>query len=240
MTEKTIKVWDVPVRLFHWLLLALVIGAIVSIKIGGNAIVWHGRFGHMIFGLVVFRIVWGVIGSRTARFSSFVRGPGAIVDYLKGRWQGIGHNPLGALSVLGLLGLMAFQSTTGLFTTDDIAFTGPLYRAVSGDLASQLTSLHRQAEWFIYALVALHVAAVMFYTHVKKDNLIKPMITGRKEIGDETRGGAQDGTGAMPEGNRGGGWVAFVIAVLIAAAAMWASSGALIPPPPPPPPSLGW
>lgn len=240
MTEKTIKVWDVPVRLFHWLLLALVIGAIVSIKIGGNAIVWHGRFGHMIFGLIVFRIVWGVIGSRTARFSSFVRGPGAIVDYLKGRWQGIGHNPLGALSVLGLLGLMAFQSTTGLFTTDDIAFTGPLYRAVSGDLASQLTSLHRQAEWFIYALVALHVAAVMFYTHVKKDNLIKPMITGRKEIGDKTRGGAQDGTGAMPEGNRGGGWGAFVIAVLIAAAAMWASSGALIPPPPPPPPSLGW
>ncbi len=240
MTEKTIKVWDVPVRLFHWLLLALVIGAIVSIKIGGNAIVWHGRFGHMIFGLIVFRIVWGVIGSRTARFSSFVRGPGAIVDYLKGRWQGIGHNPLGALSVLGLLGLMAFQSTTGLFTTDDIAFTGPLYRAVSGDLASQLTSLHRQAEWFIYALVALHVAAVMFYTHVKKDNLIKPMITGRKEIGDETRGGAQDGTGTMPEDNRGGGWVAFVIAVLITAAAMWASSGALIPPPPPPPPSLGW
>ena len=115
MAPRTIEVWDWPVRLFHWLLLALVVGSVVSVKIGGGAMVWHGRFGQAILGLVVFRIVWGLIGSRTARFASFVRGPRAIADYLAGRWRGVGHNPLGALSVLAMLAVIGFQAATGLF-----------------------------------------------------------------------------------------------------------------------------
>lgn len=223
---RSIPVWDLPTRLFHWLLLLLMIGAIVSIKIGGNAIEWHGRFGHMIFGLIVFRLVWGVVGGSTARFSHFVRGPSAICAYLRGQWRGIGHNPLGALSVLGLIGVVAFQAITGLFTTDDIAFNGPLAPLVDADMRGQITSWHRLGEWAIYALVGLHVAAVMFYTHVKKDNLVKPMITGRKT-----------GAPADVEGLQPAGWLALVIAVVITGAALWATSGALNPPPPPPPPA---
>ncbi|MFN3984586.1 MAG: cytochrome b/b6 domain-containing protein [Rhodocyclaceae bacterium] len=229
MSAERIQVWDLPLRLFHWLLFGLVVAAIVSVKIGGTAMVWHGRFGHMIFGLIVFRIVWGVIGSDTARFTTFVRGPAAILDYLKGRWQGIGHNPLGALSVLALLGVIGFQATSGLFANDDIAFTGPLYRAVASDVSGQLTGWHKRMEWVIYALIALHVAAVLFYTLIRKDDLVGPMITGRKRVSSH-----------RAEPTRGGGVIAFVVALAIAGLAMWVSSGALLAPPPPPPASLGW
>lgn len=229
MTKHSIKVWDLPTRLFHWLLFALVVGSIVSVKIGGNAMIWHGRFGHLIFGLIVFRIVWGFTGSTYARFGQFVRGPGTVIEYLKGRWRGVGHNPLGALSVLGLLGIIAFQATSGLFANDDIAFNGPLYRAVSSTTSNQISGLHRQAEWFIYALVALHVLAVLFYTLVKKDNLLGPMITGTKTVNDATIAPAQ-----------GGGIFALVIALVITVFALWVSGGGLLPEPPPPPPDLGW
>ncbi len=229
MTPRMLRVWDAPTRLFHWLLVVLVVGSIVSVKIGGNAMIWHGRFGHLIFGLIVFRIVWGVIGSTHARFASFVPGPRALLDYLRGRWRGLGHNPLGALSVLALIGLLAFQSTTGLFANDDIAFNGPLRAAVSSDLSNRISGWHRQTEWFFYALVALHVAAVALYSFVFKDDLIRPMITGKKRVTDP---------GAEPA--RGGGLIALAVAVAITVLALWISAGGLLPPPPPPPPDLGW
>nr|MBL8454584.1 cytochrome b/b6 domain-containing protein [Zoogloeaceae bacterium] len=229
MSERTIRVWDLPTRLFHWLLFVLMVAAIVAAKIGGNAMEWHGRLGHLIFGLIVFRLVWGVVGSTTARFTHFVRGPGAIRAYLQGRWRGIGHNPLGALSVLALLALTGFQATTGLFANDDIAFRGPLAALVSTDVSNLLSDWHRQAEWFIYGLVGLHVAAVLYYAHVRGDNLVKPMVVGRKAVTDPAL-----------ESARGGGLIAFAAAVVIAGAALWATSGALVPPPPPPPPALGW
>ena len=231
MSERVIKVWDLPLRLFHWLLLALVVAAVVSVKIGGNAMVWHGRFGHLIVGLIVFRIVWGLIGSRTARFASFVRGPGAIRDYLAGRWAGVGHNPLGALSALALIGLIAFQAGSGLFAHDDVAFSGPMAPMVSSDTVSLLSGWHRLTEWWIYGLVALHVAAVLFYGVVKDQRLIRPMITGRKRVP------ADD---ARYRENEGGGAVRFVIALAVAVLALWATSGVFNPPPPPPPPDLGW
>lgn len=231
MSERVIKVWDLPVRLFHWLLLALVVAAVISVKIGGNAMEWHGRFGHLIVGLIVFRIVWGLIGSRTARFASFVRGPSAIRDYLVGRWAGVGHNPLGALSALALLGLIAFQAGSGLFSHDDVAFSGPMSAMVSGDTVSWLSGWHRSTEWYIYGLVGLHVAAVLFYSLVKKDRLVGPMITGRKAVP------ADD---ARYRENEGGGALRFVIALAIAVLALWATSGVFNPPPPPPPADLGW
>jgi cytochrome b len=229
MNSRSIRVWDLPVRLFHWLLLALVIGAVATVKIGGNAMTWHGRIGQAILALIVFRIVWGFVGSTTARFTHFVRGPGAIIDYLRGRWTGIGHSPLGALSVLALLFVIGAQATTGLFATDDIAFNGPLYRAVSASTATQLSGWHRQAEWLIYGLVALHLAAVLFYRFVRKDDLITPMITGIKPVSDPS---------AQP--TRGGGPLAFTLALVIAGLAVWVTGGGLLPPPPPPPPDLGW
>ncbi len=227
MSTQSVRVWDLPLRLFHWLLLICVAGALVTIQL--KAMDWHGRFGLAVLGLLVFRLVWGVIGSTHARFWSFAPWPRSLVDYLRGRWHGLGHNPLGALSVFAILAVLLFQSVTGLFADDVIAFTGPLRRAVSGDTASQLTSWHMRMEYVIYGLIALHLAAIAFHELIKRERLVKPMITGRKPVGSSP---VQDA--------RGGGWIAFVIAVLVAGAAVWVANGALLSPPPPPPPDLGW
>lgn len=229
MKQHVIRVWDLPTRVSHWSAVALVAAAIVSVKIGGNAIVWHGRFGLALLGLVVFRIVWGLVGSTYARFSDFVPSPRELADYLAGRWRGVGHNPLGALSVIVLLALVAFQSVSGLFANDDIAFQGPLARLVAGDTSAAVTALHQQAEWLIYAMIALHVGAVMFHLHAKKDNLLRPMITGTKAVSDPGARSAQGGTPA-----------AFVIALALAAAAVWVASGTLLPPPEPPAAVPAW
>lgn len=216
-----IRVWDLPTRLFHWALVACVIGAFVSVQIGGNAMVWHGRFGLAVLGLLVFRIVWGFVGSTYARFDQFVRGPAAIKAYLRGEWQGEGHNPLGALSVLALLGTLALLVATGLFANDDIAFEGPLYSLVGKDVSDRLVGLHRLIEPLIILLVAAHLGAIAYYVRVKKQALVMSMITGWKVGAGETA--------------RGGGVLAFVVALIVAVGAVFAASGALLPPPPPPP-----
>lgn len=216
-----IRVWDLPTRLFHWALVACVIGAFVSVQIGGNAMVWHGRCGLAVLGLLVFRIVWGFVGSTYARFGQFVRGPAAIKAYLRGEWQGEGHNPLGALSVLALLGTLTLLVATGLFANDDIAFEGPLFSLVGKDVSDRLVGLHRLLEPLIILLVVAHLGAIVYYVRVKKQALVMPMITGWKVGAGETA--------------RGGGVLAFVVALIIAVGVVFAASGALLPPPPPPP-----
>ncbi|MDD3354328.1 cytochrome b/b6 domain-containing protein [Zoogloea sp.] len=220
-----IRVWDLPLRVFHWLLALTILGAMVSGQLGGNLVIWHGRLGILAAGLVGFRLAWGVVGSTHARFSQFLRGPGAILAYLRGEWQGIGHNPLGALSVLALLGVVALQSLGGLFSNDDIAFQGPFYALVSKDTSDWLTGLHRQGFWAVLGLVLLHLGAVAFYTHVRKEKLVRAMITGDKEVTDPT--GLESTHKATP--------LALIIAVGVGLACAWAASGAWIPPPPPPP-----
>ena len=226
MNTKHVRVWDLPTRLFHWLLVVLMIGVFVTGLEGGNLIVWHGRLGVAIAGLLAFRLVWGFVGSTYARFAHFVPGPGRIKAYLKGEWEGLGHNPLGALSVLALLAVATFQVVSGLVSNDDIAVEGPLYVLVSKDTSDWLTGLHRLNIWLIGALVALHVAAVLFYVHVKKDNLVKPMITGVKAVEDPAAQAA-----------KGGGLVAFIIALVFASGTVWPATGGLLSPPPPPPPA---
>lgn len=217
-----IKLWDLPTRLFHWLLVAAVLTLFVTGKVGGNAMEWHGRIGHLVVGLIVFRLVWGFVGSTYARFGQFFPTPGRILAYLKGQWRGQGHNPLGALSVFGLLAVVGLQALFGLFTNDDIAFRGPLYELAGSDLSSTLTRWHRLLADGLLILVGLHVAAILFYAHVKKDNLVKPMITGWKE-------------GEPGESARGGGLVALILALALAGLALWGASGSWIPVPPPPP-----
>ena len=174
-----IRVWDLPTRVFHWTLAALVVGSFATVKIGGNLMVWHERLGYAALALVLFRVVWGFVGGRYARFASFVRGPGRVLGYLRGAVApSPGHNPLGALSVLGLLAAVGFQAASGLFTNDDIAFEGPLARHVSGATSSLLTTLHRYNEKVILALVALHVAAILYYRFAKRKDLVRPMLDG--------------------------------------------------------------
>lgn len=225
MSKQVVRVWDLPTRVFHWALVVLTAGVFASGLIGGNLIVWHGRLGVAIAGLLAFRLVWGVLGSTYARFTHFVPGPGRIRAYLRGQWKEPGHNPLGALSVLGLLGVMIFQVVSGLVANDDIAFEGPLYAIVSKSTSDWMSSLHRQNIWIIGGLIALHVLAILYYAHVKKDNLVKPMITGVKEFPEPA-----------PRPAQGGGLVSFVVALAIAAATVWVATGGLISPPPPPPP----
>jgi cytochrome b len=181
-TTARVRVWDLPTRLFHWLLALLILTSIVTAKVGGNAMDWHMWSGYAVLALLVFRLLWGWAGSRYARFESFVRGPQAVLAYLRGDGGDAhpGHNPLGAWSVVVLLLVLLTQGTTGLFANDDIATEGPLAKLVSSRTSTLLSSVHRLNEWVIYALVALHLLAVAFYAFVKRQNLVFPMLTGDK------------------------------------------------------------
>jgi cytochrome b len=216
------RVWDLPTRLFHWALVALVAVAFITETIGGNAMAWHGRVGLAILGLLAFRIVWGFTGSTYARFTHFVRGPTSIRAYLRGEWQGLGHNPLGAFSVLVLLAILLAQAGTGLFSNDDIAYRGFLAVLVSDDTSSTISGIHEVLSNALIVLLVLHVGAIAFHARVKKHNLVKPMITGWTE-------------GKPCQSAKGGGVLAFIAAVLIATGVAWAASGALLPAPVPMP-----
>ncbi|HEV8407852.1 MAG TPA: cytochrome b/b6 domain-containing protein [Sphingomicrobium sp.] len=174
------RVWDLPVRLVHWLLVTLVAFSWWSVH--HHHTDWHIWSGCAILTLLIFRILWGFFGSSTARFSSFVRGPRAVGDHWRGQWAGIGHNPLGALSVLALLAAIAVQVGLGLVSQDeDGIYMGPLALLVSSSTSDKARDLHEL--WFnvILGLIVLHLAAIIFY-RLKGKKLTLPMITGRAAI----------------------------------------------------------
>jgi cytochrome b len=183
-----VRVWDLPTRAFHWVLALCVIGSVISAKIGGNALVWHMRLGYVVFTLLAFRILWGLMGGRWSRFVSFIYAPGTVLRYLRGASQpgehhDVGHSPLGAFSVFGLLAILAVQVGTGLFADDEIATTGPLNKFVSSATGLSLTAWHKGwGQWLIIALVVLHIAAIVFYLVGRKNNLVRPMLTGDKAL----------------------------------------------------------
>jgi cytochrome b len=177
LSPQSQPVWDLPVRLVHWLLAALIAFSWWSVH--NHHTDWHIWSGCAVLTLLIFRLLWGFVGSSTARFSTFVRGPLGLRDYLRGRWTGIGHNPLGALSVLVLFGALGVQVALGLIAEDeDGIYTGPLYRLVSSDTSDKARGLH--ALWFnvILGLIVLHVVAIIFY-RMRGKRLTIPMITGR-------------------------------------------------------------
>lgn len=186
------RVWDLPTRLFHWVLAACVIASIVSARIGGNAMVWHFRLGYVVFTLLAFRLVWGVIGGHWSRFSRFIYAPQAVLRYLRGQSRDdehheVGHSPLGAFSVFALLGILAVQVATGLVADDEIANSGPLVKFVSGAVSGQATAWHKTwGQWVIVSLVVLHLLAIAFYFVGRKRNLVKPMILGDKDLPPDT------------------------------------------------------
>lgn len=189
MNEPSVKirVWDLPTRVFHWLLAATVIGAIVTAKIGGNAMQWHVSFGMVALILLSFRILWGLVGGRWSRFASFIYSPATVRRYLRGEAAPgehleVGHNPLGAGSVFALLGILVLQVATGLVADDEIATRGPLNALVSEGTAKQATGWHADfGQWIIIALVVLHVSAIIYYKR-KGKSLVRPMLVGDKEL----------------------------------------------------------
>jgi cytochrome b len=185
---QAVRVWDLPTRTFHWLLAATVIGSVITAKIGGNALIWHMRLGLLALALLAFRLIWGFVGGHWSRFGSFIYSPASVRAYLRGdagpggRFD-VGHSPLGALSVFGLLLLLMVQVATGLVADDEIATTGPLNRYVSSALGLRATSWHNTfGQYLIITLVVLHVAAVLFYLFKKQRNLIGPMWHGDKRL----------------------------------------------------------
>lgn len=213
MTKPAVSVWDLPTRLFHWLLVILI--AVSWWSAETRTMEWHYRSGLAILGLVVFRIVWGVIGGSTARFASFVRLPGAALSYLRGQAQDkAGHNPLGGYSVILLLAVIAAQVSGGLFASDtDGLESGPMSFLVSYELSREITDLHESGFNLLLALIGLHVLAILFYRFIRRRNLVTPMITGRDF---ELPAGTQ---GLVPAGP-----VRFLIAAAIGAGTAWSAS----------------
>lgn len=183
--DQSVRVWDLPTRVFHWLLAVCVIFSIVTAKIGGNAMDWHFRSGYLICALLLFRVIWGFVGGRWSRFSSFVRWPGATWRYLRGNHRAderfdIGHNPLGAWSVLAMLAFLIAQVSTGLFADDEIASSGPLAKYVATATSQGLTWYHKRiGQWVLITLFVLHIVAVVVYYRRGRD-LVRPMISGDK------------------------------------------------------------
>ena len=181
----TVRVWDLPTRIFHWALVACVIGSVTTGLIGGEAMAWHFRFGYTMLSLLLFRLIWGVVGGRWSRFSSFIYSPATVFRYLKGQGQpehSIGHNPLGAGSVFALLGFLLLQVASGLISDDEIATSGPLAKFVSNAMVSNATFYHQElGKPILIGLFVLHIGAVLFYLVKKRENLIRPMIRGDKE-----------------------------------------------------------
>lgn len=196
MSEKRL-VWDLPLRAFHWLLFLSIVGLWVTGKADADYMdwltkhfdvtwmEWHFRIGYFVIGLLLFRIIWGFIGPKHARFVNFVPGPAKFFSYFasvlkRDSKPAIGHNPMGALMVLVLLASIGLQAYTGLFTSDDIVWAGPYNSAVSSALADKMGAIHHENYEILLVLVGLHIAAIIYYAIWKRQRLVPAMVTGKK------------------------------------------------------------
>ena len=191
-----VRIWDLPTRVFHWSLFLCLLGLVVTGQIGGEAMRWHFRLGYAVLSLLLFRLAWGFVGGRWSRFSVFVVEPKAILRYLQGGNPtfSVGHNPLGALSVLAMLGFALLQVATGLISDDEIATTGPLAKMVSSAWVGKATYYHSAiGQYVLYALVLLHLGALFFYRFKRKENLVPAMWHGDKVLPEPQQNARDDG-----------------------------------------------
>ncbi|MBC8119893.1 MAG: cytochrome b/b6 domain-containing protein [Burkholderiaceae bacterium] len=186
MIESTrVRIWDLPTRLFHWALAALVVFSFTTGKLGGTWLDWHFRSGYTILWLLLFRLLWGLAGARYARFASFLPSPTRVWRTLRSPRADVitraaGHSDIGTLSVYALLVVLAMQAVTGLFANDGSFNEGPWVRFVSDATSNRLSTLHYYNHWLMVALVVLHIAAIGFYLIARRQDLITPMLTGDK------------------------------------------------------------
>ena len=182
---KKVRVWDLPTRVFHWSLVLCTLGLAISGLTGGSAMIWHLRLGYAVLTLLLFRIVWGLLGGRWSRFGAFIYAPRSIINYLIGKGKpehSVGHSPIGAGSVFAMLAVLLAQVGSGLMSDDEIAFAGPLTSFVSNATVGLATNYHANiGKWLLLALVVLHVAAILFYLR-RKNNLVSAMVYGDKEL----------------------------------------------------------
>lgn len=208
-------VWDLPTRLFHWALVALIGFSWWAAE--NDELELHMYSGYAILTLLLFRLLWGVFGSSTAKFRNFVRGPAAVLGYLRDTkgWRAIGHTPIGALSVIALLGLIAMQVATGLFNSDDDGLNeGPLAPLVSFDTADAAHEVHDFVFDVLLVFIGLHIAAILFYRLFLGKELIGPMVSGKAAL--------DPGVEPMRPGR---GWVAVACLVAAIAITRWIIAG---------------
>jgi cytochrome b len=181
-----VRAWDVPTRLFHWMLVVSILSAYGTRRfLSDPTLYWHRINGYAILTLLLFRLLWGFFGSSTSRFSAFLPLPGPVMRYGLGLLRGraphyLGHNPVGSLLILAMLAAVLAQAVAGLFTSDDVLAQGPMVDHASEWMVGRLSAYHAKGFWIIVALAALHVAANLFYQFVKRDRLITAMVTGVK------------------------------------------------------------
>jgi cytochrome b len=212
-----IRVWDLPVRVFHWTLAVLAVFSFTTGKIGAGWLEWHMKSGYAILALLLFRILWGVVGSETARFTHFVRGPRAALDHVRGLLArrppaGFGHNPLGGWMVLTMLALFLAQAVTGLFVDDEIATQGPLAGKVANAAVVRLTAIHHYNQWLLAAAVGLHLAAIVFYRVRLGTDLAGPMLSGWKIVPTDTHTRQPHGASSV---------LALVLFALVSSSVYW-------------------
>ena len=212
------RVWDLGVRLFHWLLVLVFAGSWLTAELGVEYREYHFWCGYTALGLVLFRLVWGVVGTAYARFGHFLRGPASIVRYLRARMSGVapdpiypGHNPAGGWAVMLLLLLVAIQAVTGLFADDDILYTGPWREAVSSATAGELTDLHHANFDVLLGFVVVHVLAVVLYVMKLREPLLSAMWNGNKPA---AAFGDHASLSTTP-------WLRLIVVAALAAAAVW-------------------
>lgn len=182
---REVTVWDLPTRVFHWALVAAILGSVTTVQL--HWMEQHALFGYAILTLVIWRILWGVLGSENARFARFLKGPGAVVAHLahlvaRRPDRETSHNPAGGWAVVALLLLVGAQAATGLFANDDILFRGPLARTVGKELSDRITGWHYTIKDLLIVMIALHVAAAVVYRLWPRHRLVEAMVTGRKTL----------------------------------------------------------
>ena len=214
-----VRVWDLPTRIFHWALALGVIALGVTGTVGSfNVMAWHFRLGYAVLALLLFRVLWGLIGGRWSRFNAFIYSPRTVIDYLKGKGKpanAVGHSPIGAGSVFAMLGLLLAQVATGLVSDDEVASAGPLTRFVSNATVSLASNYHANiGKWLLLGLVILHIAAIVYYLQ-RKDNLVGAMLHGDKDLVEAVPSSRDDAVSRIG---------ALVLLLVCAAVAYWISS----------------
>ncbi len=214
-----VRVWDLPTRVFHWALVACICGSVVTSQLGSNAMPWHFRFGYSIASLLLFRIIWGFVGGRWSRFASFFYSPATVLRYLRGNKQAehtVGHTPLGAGSVFAMLALLVAQVGTGVFSDDEIAASGPMTKFVSEATVGIATHYHKGVgKYVLLGLIALHIAAIVFYLTRRRENLLGPMIDGDKTMEATVQGSRDDAR------SRATATIAFALCAGLVAGLVW-------------------
>lgn len=213
MQDTTIKVWDLPLRLFHWLLVFTVAISYLSVKTDWLDVDFHWYAGLVITFLWLFRLSWGFVGTSTAKFVQFFPTPRKLLSYFSRSWQGVGHTPTGALSVFALLLLLAGMITTGVLASDDITLQGPLAKYIDEAFSDQMSEWHSLLFNVLLGLIVLHVLAIVFYGLFKKDNLLTPMIHGKKSVPLST-------SLTLPQINQRLGW-RLLFSLLLSGALTW-------------------